>query len=53
MKDEFGDDTYNGLVALTECKHEVAMGYARSSSQSKNKDYALAGLWLEVLTESD
>lgn len=53
LKKELGDDAYSGLVALAECKHEVALGYARSSSQSKNKDYALAGLWLEILTEAD
>lgn len=53
LKKELGDDAYSGLVALAECKHEVALGYARSSSKSKNKDYALAGLWLEVLTEAD
>lgn len=53
LKKELGGDAYDGLVALAECKHEVALGYARSSRQSKNKDYALAGLWLEILTEAD
>ena len=53
LKKELGDDAYNGLVALVECKHEVALGYARSSAKSKNDHYALAGLWLEVLTEAD
>lgn len=53
LKGQLGDDTYNGLVALAECKHEVALGYARSSAGSTNKDYALAGLWLEILTEVD
>mgnify|MGYP001608460385 CR=1 FL=1 len=53
LKKELGDDAYNGLVALAECKYEVALGYARSSAQSSNIDYALAGLWLEILTEAD
>ena len=53
LKKELGDDAYDGLVALAECKHEIALGYARTSAQSKNNDYALAGLWLEVLTEAD
>ena len=53
LKKELGDDAYSGLVALAECKHEVALGYARSSAQSTNNGYALAGLWLAVLTEAD
>lgn len=53
LEKELGDDAYNGLVALAECKHEIALGYARTSAQSSNKDYALAGLWLEVLAEAD
>lgn len=53
LKKELGDDAYNGLVALAECKYEVALGYARSSAQSKNNHYALAGLWLQVLTEAE
>lgn len=53
LKKELGDDAYNGLVALAECKYEVALGCARSSAQSKNNHYVLAGLWLEVLTEAE
>lgn len=53
LKKQLGDDAYNGLAALAECKYEVALGYARSSAQSKNIHYALAGLWLEVLTEDE
>jgi len=53
LQKELGDDAYNGLVALAECKYEVALGYARSSALSKNNHYALAGLWLEVLTEAE
>lgn len=53
LKKELGDDAYSGLVALAQCKHEVALGYARSSAQSTDNQYALAGLWLEVLTEAD
>jgi hypothetical protein len=53
LKKELGEDAFNGLVALTECKHEVALGYARTAARSENKDYALAGLWLEILAYAD
>lgn len=53
LEKELGKDAYSGLVALAECKHEIALGYARTSAQSSNKDYVLAGLWLEVLAEAD
>ena len=53
LKKELGDDAYNGFVALAACKYEIALGYARSSAQSKNNHYALAGLWIEVLTEAE
>jgi len=53
LKKEIGEDAYNGLEALADCKHEVALGYARTAARSDNEDYALAGLWLEVLTYGD
>jgi len=53
LKKDIGDDAYNGLEALADCKHEVALGYARTAAKSDNKDYALAGLWLEVLAYGD
>lgn len=53
LKTDFGEDAFNGLVALTECKHEVALGYARTAAGSENKDHALAGLWIEILTYAD
>lgn len=53
LKADLGDDAFNGLVALTECKHEVALGYARTVARSENKDHALAGLWIEILTYAD
>lgn len=53
LKKDIGEDAYNGLEALADCKHEVALGYARTAAKSDNKDYALAGLWLEVLTYGD
>jgi len=31
----------------------VALGYAKAAGASENKNHALAGLWIEVLTEAD
>ncbi len=53
LKADLGEDAFNGLVALTDCKHEVALGYARTAARSENKDHALAGLWLEILAYAD
>lgn len=53
FRDEIGTDAFNGFVALTECKHEIALANAREAQKSTNRDFALAGLWVEVLTEAD
>ena len=53
LREEIGDDAFNGVVALAECKYEVAAANAKLAQQSKNRDYALAGLWIEVLSEAD
>jgi hypothetical protein len=53
LKKEIGQDAFSGLEALADCKHEVALGHARTAAQSDNKDHALAGLWLEVLSYGD
>jgi hypothetical protein len=45
LRKKLGDDTFNGLVTLVECKHEIAQGYARTAA-----DFGLAGLWLQVLS---
>jgi hypothetical protein len=31
----------------------VALGYAKTAAASENKNHALAGLWIEVLTEAE
>lgn len=31
----------------------MAIGYAKTAAKSENKNYALAGLWVEVLTLAD
>ena len=53
LKKELGEDAFNGLAAVVDCKHEVALGYARTAAKSDNKNYALAGTWIEILTYAD
>ena len=53
FRDEIGTDAFNGFVALAECKHDIAIANAREARKSRNRDYALAGLWVETLTEAD
>jgi hypothetical protein len=53
FKERIGSDAYNGVAALAECKHEVAIANAREAANSSNSDYALAGIWVEVLAEAD
>ena len=53
LKTDLGEDAFNGLAALAECKHDAALGYAKTAATLENKDYALAGLWIEVLTLAD
>ncbi len=53
LRNRIGPDAYNGVVALAECKHEVAIANAREAAKSKNSDYALAGIWVVALTEAD
>ena len=53
FRDEIGADAFNGFVALAECKHDIAIANAREARKSRNRDYSLAGLWIEVLTEAD
>ena len=53
FRDEIGDDAFNGFVALAECKHDIAIANAREARKSRNRDHALAGLWIEILTEAD
>ena len=53
LRKRLGDDTFSGLAALVECKHEVALGFGRTAVKSSNADFSLAGLWLQVLTFAD
>ena len=53
FRKSIGADAFNGVVALTECKHEIALANAREATSSTNSDFALAGVWVQVLTEAD
>jgi hypothetical protein len=53
FRKEIGADAYNGIVALAECKHEIAIANAREAVKSNKPDYVLAGVWVEALTEAD
>ncbi len=53
LKKQIGTDAFNGVVALAECKHDVAIANAREAVKSSNPNYALAGVWVETLTEAD
>jgi hypothetical protein len=50
---EVGTDAYNGVVALAECKHDLAIANGKEAAKSRKKDYALAGIWVEALAEAD
>lgn len=53
LKKRIGPDAYNRVAALAECKHGVADANAREAIASKNSDYALAGVWVELLSEAN
>ena len=53
LKLKLGDEAFNGLVALANCKHDVALDHAKAAENLDNKEHALAGLWLEVLAYAD
>lgn len=53
LKQKLGEDAFKGLVALTNCEHDVAASHANTAKNHDNPKYALAGQWLEVLTLAD
>ena len=53
LRKDIGDDAFNGVVALAECKYPVAQANADVAMKSKNKNQALAGLWVDVLIAAD
>ena len=53
LRQKIGDDTFTGLEALADCRHDVSLQQAAKAQKSENPNYALAGLWLEVLSYAD
>ena len=53
LRDEIGDENFAGLEALADCKHDESLRAAGKGRQSKNPNYALAELWLEILSYAD
>jgi hypothetical protein len=53
LRKEIGKDSFDGLVPLAECRHDVSLSQAAKAKESKNPNFALAGLWLEVLSYAD
>ncbi len=53
LRTEIGDEAYEGLAALADCDHSVALTQASKAKQNTNPNFSLAGLWLEALTYSD
>ena len=53
LREEIGDENFAGLEALADCKHDQSLRAAAKGRQSKNPNYALAGLWLEILNYAD
>jgi outer membrane lipoprotein SlyB len=53
LRARLGEDAYQGLEALVQCKHDVAQAYGRTAAGSPNKNYALAGLWLQAIAFAD
>ena len=53
LRQDIGEDAYGGLKALADCQHDVSLNQAAKAQKSQNPNYALAGLWLEVLSYAD
>jgi len=53
LRMKLGDEAFEGLVALVNCKHDVAAGHAEQAKTLDNPEYVLAGMWLEIMTLAD
>lgn len=53
LREEIGDENYAGLESLADCRHDESLRAAAKGRQSNNPNYALAGLWLEILNYAD
>jgi len=53
LRSKIGDDAFKSLEALADCKHDDSLKQAGLARQSDNPNFALTGLWLEVLSYAD
>ena len=53
IRAKIGDDAFEGLRALATCDYDVSLKQAQQAQQSDNPNFALSGLWLEVLSYAD
>jgi len=53
LRQEIGEDSFEGLVALAECRHDDVLPHAAAAKSSANPNFKLSGMWLEVLTLAD
>lgn len=50
---DIGNDAFDAVVALAECRQEVAIANAKVAANATNANHALAGLWVQALTFED
>jgi hypothetical protein len=50
IRRDIGNDAFDAIVALAECRQEVAIANAKVAAGSSNSNHALAGLWIQALT---
>lgn len=53
FRHDIGNAAFDGVVALVDCKHTVAIANAEIAAESTNGNHALAGLWVQALTYAD
>lgn len=53
LRKKIGDENFAGLEALADCNHDASLRAAAKGRQAENPNYALAGLWLEILSYAD
>lgn len=53
LREEIGGENFAGLEALADCRHDDSLRAAAKGRRSNNPNYALAGLWLEILNYAD
>jgi len=53
MREEFGDENVDGLIALIDKNYEKAFAYANVGELSKDANYRLAAMWLKAMIAAD